>query len=388
MNQSPIISADWLSNRTTQAALALLSDAGHQAYVVGGAVRNHLMGHAVGDIDIATDATPQQVIELAQAASVKCVETGVEHGTVTLILSGESYEVTSFRRDVEAHGRRATVAFGTSLTEDAMRRDFTINALYVDAGGAISDPTGQGLDDLRKGLLRFIGSAHHRIREDYLRILRFFRFHAHYAPPDAGFDPDILAACAALADGLDQLSRERIGSEMIKLLCAQNPAPALAAMEQTGILHHCITGANLRALGPVLHFEAERGFAPDPALRLAAIGGEDLQTELRLSKSMAQNVAVLRETATGNMAGAELGYRHGETMAHAALMLRHAVFETPLDLSEWAAATLGAQAEFPIRAADLMPKLQGPDLGKALAELEARWIASGFRLTRRDLLAL
>ena len=128
MNQSPIISADWLSNRTTQAALALLSDAGHQAYVVGGAVRNQLMGHAVGDIDIATDATPQQVIELAQAASVKCVETGVEHGTITLILSGESYEVTSFRRDVETHGRRATVAFGTSLTEDAMRRDFTINA--------------------------------------------------------------------------------------------------------------------------------------------------------------------------------------------------------------------------------------------------------------------
>lgn len=388
MSQSPIISADWLSNSTTQAALALLNDAGHQACVVGGAVRNHLMGHAVGDIDIATDATPQQVIELAQAASVKCVETGVEHGTVTLILSGQSYEVTSFRRDVAAHGRHATVAFGRSLTEDAMRRDFTINALYVDADGTISDPTGQGVDDLRKGLLRFIGSAPQRIREDYLRILRFFRFHAHYAPPKAGFDPDILAACAALADGLNQLSRERIGAEMIKLLGAENPAPALAAMEQTGILYHCITGANLRALGPLLHFEAEHGFAPDPTLRLAAIGGEDLQTELRLSKSMTQNVAVLRETATGNMAGAELGYRHGETVAHAALMLRHAFLETPLDLSEWAAATLGAQAEFPIRAADLMPKLQGPDLGKTLAKLEARWIASGFRLTRSDLLAL
>ncbi len=380
------ISADWLESPSTQRVLRLLGDAGHQAFVVGGALRNHLMGYAVEDIDIATDATPDAVMALARSGTIKCVDTGAAHGTVSLIIDGQSFEVTSFRRDVETFGRHATVAFGTDVSADAARRDFTINALYADATGAVFDPTGQGLRDLRAARVRFIGTAEARIREDYLRILRYFRFHAFYAAHDAGFDPDILAACAENADGIARLSRERIGAELCKLLTAPNPAPAMAAMAQTGVLRHCVPGADIRALAPLIHLEGLLRVSPFPARRLAAIGGEALQTALRLSKSTARDVSQLRDLASGGMAAAEMGYRHGIETARDALLLHHAFFETPLDLVEIDAAQKGALAKFPLTAADLMPHLQGPDLGRKLADLEARWIASDFRLSRAALL--
>lgn len=386
MTPALTISAAWLTAAGTQRVLRLLEDAGHQAFVVGGALRNHLMGYAVEDIDIATDATPDAVMALASGANVKCVDTGAAHGTVSLIVEGQSFEVTSFRRDVETFGRHATVAFGTDLTADAARRDFTINALYAEATGAVFDPTGQGLDDLRARRLRFIGAADARIREDYLRILRYFRFHAFYAAHEAGFDPDILAACADNAEGIALLSRERIGGELCKLLAAPNPAPAMAAMSNVGVLRHCITGIDLRALPPLIHLEGLQKISPSPARRLAALGGEEVQTALRLSKSLARKVALLRDLASGGMAAAEMGYRHGMEMARDALLLRHAFFETPLDLAEVDAAQRGACAKFPVTAADLMPQLQGPELGQKLAELEADWIASDFSLSRADLL--
>ena len=236
------ISGDWLTNPATQAVCAALTGAGAQALFVGGCVRNALLGLPVADIDIATDAPPDRVITLCNAAGLRVVPTGIEHGTVTVLSGDIAHEVTTFRRDVTTDGRRATVAFATDITTDAARRDFTMNALYARPNGTVVDPLG-GLPDLLARRVIFVGDATARIREDYLRILRFFRFHAWYADPNAGIDAEGLAACAALADGLRQLSRERVSAEMIKLLGAPDPAPAVAAMAQAGILARILPGA-------------------------------------------------------------------------------------------------------------------------------------------------
>jgi poly(A) polymerase len=219
------VSGDWLTRAETQDVLALLAAPGHRALPVGGCVRNALIGAPVADVDIATDALPETVIGLARAAGLKAVPTGIAHGTVTVVAGGLPFEITTFRRDVETFGRHAAIAFSTRIEEDAARRDFTMNALYACADGTVIDPLG-GLPDALARRLRFVGSAPDRIREDYLRILRFFRFTAWYGDPAEGPDAEGLAACAALADGIDGLSRERIGAEMKKLLSAPDPAPA------------------------------------------------------------------------------------------------------------------------------------------------------------------
>ena len=193
------LEAEWLHHAGTVALCTALEQAGYQALFVGGCVRNGLIGAEVQDIDIATDARPEKVIELSHAANLRPIHTGIEHGTITVIAQSRPLEVTTFRRDIETDGRRAVVAFADGIEEDAKRRDFTMNALYAGRNGEVLDPTGQGLDDLQARRLRFIGLPEDRIREDYLRILRFFRFHAWYADPQGGFDADGLAACAALS---------------------------------------------------------------------------------------------------------------------------------------------------------------------------------------------
>ncbi|MBY0397298.1 MAG: CCA tRNA nucleotidyltransferase, partial [Thermoleophilia bacterium] len=218
------ITGDWITADHVQAVLAAIERGGHRALLVGGCVRNDLLGLPVTDIDIATDAPPARVAELASGAGLRCVPTGIDHGTVTVIAEGRPHEVTTFRRDVETDGRRAVVAFSERLEDDASRRDFTMNALYADRGGAVLDPVG-GIGDLRARRVRFVGNPAERIREDYLRILRFFRFHAAYGDVSAGLDAEALAACAGLAAGIDGLSRERVGQEMRKLLSARDPSP-------------------------------------------------------------------------------------------------------------------------------------------------------------------
>ncbi len=208
------LEADWLQRPATQSLCDALETAGFHAFFVGGCVRDGIIGRAVSDIDIATDARPDRVMQIAKEAGMKPVPTGIDHGTVTVVVDGFPHEVTTFRRDVETDGRRAVVAFSDRIEEDAERRDFTMNALYADARGAVFDPLGTGIVDLKARHVRFIGDPHDRIAEDTLRILRFFRFHAHYADPDGGLDADGLAACAEMADGLAQLSRERVGAEI------------------------------------------------------------------------------------------------------------------------------------------------------------------------------
>lgn len=373
------IVSDWLSSDASRAVTGMLERAGHQALFVGGCVRNALLDAPVSDLDISTDARPQRVMELAQSAGLKAVPTGIDHGTVTVVSGHAPYEITTFRRDVETDGRRAVIAFADTVEEDARRRDFTMNALYCDARGDVLDPLG-GLPDLHARKVRFIDDAEQRIREDYLRILRFFRFTAWYGD---GFDPDGLSACAALADGIEGLAKERIGQEMLKLLAAPDPAPAVAAMAQSGVLWRVLPGADPVALAPLVHLE--QGQATDPIRRLAALGGEDVPARLRLSKAQEGALATLTGGVGSIMNAAELGYRLGFEAARDVLLLRAAVLVQPVEGID--AARHGAAQDFPLTARDLMPDLSGPALGAALKKAEAAWIGSGFTLDEAALKA-
>ncbi|OBY26527.1 CCA tRNA nucleotidyltransferase [Leisingera sp. JC1] len=373
----------WLKNPATQAVCQAVAADGAQVLFVGGCVRNALLGESVSDMDLATDARPEQVMELAALAGIKAVPTGIDHGTVTLVRNGIPHEITTFRKDVATDGRRAVVAFSNDIEEDARRRDFTMNAIYARPDGEVVDPLG-GLADLTRRRVRFIGTAENRIREDYLRSLRYFRFHAWFGDKAEGFDADALAAIAANLDGLAALSRERVGAELLKLLAAPDPAPSVAAMRQSGVLANILPGADDRALAPLIHLEA--GKMPSGIRRLAALGGEGLQAALRLSKSQASYLAAIREAAAGTAGASELGYRMGAEKALDSLLLRAAFLEQPLSSELEMDIALGASATFPVKARDLLPDLKGPHLGATLKELEAAWIASGFRLSREQLL--
>jgi len=377
----------WLENSATQAVCAMLETDGKQALFVGGCVRNTLLGAPVSDIDISTDARPERVIELAEKAGFKAVPTGIDHGTITVVANREPHEVTTFRRDVQTDGRRAVIAYSDRIEDDAARRDFTMNALYARRYGTLIDPLG-GLPDLWARRVRFIGDAGHRIREDYLRSLRYFRFHAWYGDPDAGMDAEALAAISAHLQGLDVLSRERVAAETVKLLSAPDPAPSLAAMRACGALGHLVPGADDRWGGPLAHLESETGTAPDPMRRLAILGDTDMAGTLRLSRAQSRAHAEIRQGALDGQGAAELGYRLGATRARDALLVRAAAMEHPVDATDLNAADQGAQANFPVTARDLMPAYQGQALGKRLKVLEDAWIGSGFSLGKTALLAL
>jgi poly(A) polymerase len=378
------VTGAWLDAKGTAALMAAFRASGHLPLFVGGCVRNAIIGVPVGDIDITTDARPDIVTKVATDAGFRVVPTGIDHGTVTVIAGSVAHEVTTLRRDVQTDGRHAVVAYSTDVAEDAARRDFTMNALYAEADGTVIDPLG-GLPDLLARRVRFVGDAHRRIAEDYLRILRFFRFHAIYGDPARGLDADGLAACAAEAAGIDTLSRERVGAEMRKLLSAQDPAPALAAMEQAGILRLVLPGAKARAVPILVHFED--GSPCSWLCRLAVLGGVDATEKLRLSRADAAQLAVIL-AEVGSVARPDaLGWQHGEALARDILHARAAVFETPPP-AHWQGDTRrGASAVFPVASADLMPALQGRELGAKLKALQDRWLASGLTLTRDQLLA-
>ena len=255
---------------------------------VGGCVRNALMGRDVDDIDIATQLTPDSVTQAAQKAGLAAHPTGIEHGTITIVSHHKPYEVTTLRRDVTTDGRRATVAFTESWEEDAQRRDFRLNALYADASGAVFDPTGGGVDDAKAGRVIFVGDAETRIREDYLRILRFFRFNAWYGQGE--LNAVALAACAKLKAGLDGLSAERVWKETKKLLAATDPSAAWSAMEQSGVraqaLPELTRGARLLALMAV---ENELFLQPDALTRIAAALPDVAQARVLAQRLKASN---------------------------------------------------------------------------------------------------
>lgn len=377
------IAGPWLNCEGTQALMDALLLSGHRALFVGGCVRNAIIGMPVGDVDIATDALPETLIKIADDAGFRTIPTGIDHGTVTVIAGGIAHEVTTLRRDVQTDGRHAIVAYSSDIAEDAARRDFTMNALYAQADGTVIDPLG-GLPDLLARRVRFAGDANMRIVEDYLRILRFFRFHAIYGDPSKGIDADGLAACAANLGGLANLSRERVGAEMCKLLAAIDPAPALAAMEQTGALACALPGATARMVPVLVHFED--GSPRSWLCRLAVLGGKDVVANLRLSRAAAITLAQIRDGMGTTAAPDALGWLYGQLVAGDILHAKAAVFELPLPDGWYDHVLRGAGANFPVAAADLMPKFQGQALGKKLTSLQDRWLTSGLCLTKAELL--
>ena len=399
-----VATADWFLWPGTQAVFACLNREGFEARVVGGAVRNALLGRPVTEVDFATTAKPEDVTRLAAQAGIKTVPTGIAHGTVTLIAGGVPFEVTSLRRDVETDGRHATVAFGTDWAEDARRRDFTMNALYADAQGKVHDPLG-GLSDLRAGRVRFVGDPAQRIREDYLRTLRFFRFSAGYAA--GAFDPDGITAAIRERMGLLRLSRERVRTELLRIQVAPRAGEAIEVMEDSGLLLLLLGGIARRGrFERLCRIEAALKLAPNPVLRLAALGTfveEDagrLGEKLRLSSQEAKELEGLLaispaiSPALGEAALQVLLYKLGAPLFLGRLLLAWASSDAPPDNEAWASAAALAgnwtRPSFPLGGADLIAlgMRPGPALGALLRELEDRWAADGFSAGREALLEL
>lgn len=380
------LSADtaFLADPAGQQLCSVLEGAGHQVFFVGGCVRNAVMGLDASDIDISTSAVPQTVIDVAKGAGFRAIPTGIDHGTVTVVVKGTPFEVTTFRRDIATDGRRAVVAFSNDIVEDAVRRDFTMNALYADRLGVVHDPLA-GLQDAYDRRVRFIQDPTQRIREDYLRTLRFFRFSAFYADENNGWDSDALAAIASNLDGLETLSAERVGAEMLKLLSAPDPVPSLAVMEQTGVLQRVLPGAMINFVGPFVHLETILGVAPDPIARLAALGGLDVEQRLRLSRNQQKALGSIKENSVSSLGPKVLGNIAGASAGLGAVVLQAAMAGQPLAADVVAQVRQGARAVFPVSARDL-PDLSGPALGQRLKATRALWLASDLTKSKEDLL--
>nr|WP_233343252.1 CCA tRNA nucleotidyltransferase [Hyphomonas sp. Mor2] len=389
------LTADWLkADDTRQVIDALLAARADCARFVGGCVRNAVMGREVDDIDIATQLTPEQTITALEEAGLRAIPTGLDHGTVTAVVEGKPFEITSLRRDVETDGRRAVVAFTEDWSEDAQRRDFRLNALYAGPDGELYDPVGGGYEDALAGRVIFIGDGDARLREDYLRILRFFRFNAWYG---AGIDADGLAACKRHASGLTKIARERVWKELKKLLTAPSPRTAVDAMMTSAVLdqvlpEHC-GGDGLHDLELT---EQLTGVQPDPMLRLmallprTALSVQQTQQSLRLSNQEAERLTMwaadnLPEPV--GMSSRDLRatlYWHGKQAVVDRAMLAGADVRDLL-----AAIRAWRRPEFPITGDDaLAAGLEGREIGEALSRVARVWVDSDFYLEREALLPL
>jgi poly(A) polymerase len=378
----------WMTAPETVAVMNALGE----ARFVGGAVRNALLGASVVDIDIAVPMPPTETLVRLTAKDIKVVETGMDHGTVTAIAGHHAFEITSLRRDAETDGRHAKVVFTDDWAEDAIRRDFTINALYASADGEIFDYA-TGVEDLIAGKVRFMGDARTRIAEDYLRVLRLFRFHAWYGKGD--MDTEGLRAAAQARDKLKSLSAERVAKELLRLLEAANPAPVLRIMAATGILSEILPEAlQLPRLEHLAEIDADNMFPRDAVLRLAALldGSEAAHSASdRLKLSNADRLR-LEQVFSGDGVTAGLSAREARRLLYRIGVAR---FRDKVML-QWAGAPRAAGAlswrmllemganwqrpRFPLTGRDVMQAgvAEGPDVGRILAEVEAWWVGADF----------
>lgn len=396
MTTPSLASQPWLMGERTKRLFDALLKGGGEARFVGGCVRNALLGVAVADIDIATTILPDEVAARLAAAGIATVPTGIAHGTVTAIVDHQPFEITTLRRDVTTDGRRATVAFTTDWAEDAGRRDFTFNALYATREGEVIDLTG-GIADLAARKVRFIGEAKQRIAEDYLRIMRFFRFHAWYGQGE--MDAEGLTACAEAKDGIATLSGERIHDELLKLLSAPDPAPVLRAMAATGIMQEILPGAlDIERLARLAELEETHLFRDaDPVLRLAALiaGGPAERRQSLLRRLRFSNAESARLTAIDRSDVKIISYLSIREVRRALYRLTPEVFKDKVMLG-WAADRKQSNApqwrallaladswqrpDMPLSGHEVMAAgvQNGPDVGRIMAEVEEWWIDSDF----------
>ncbi len=394
--------AEWLNRPETVRIFAALTAGDAETRAVGCAVLDALLGLTVKEIDLATTVIPQKVMSLAREAGLKAIPTGIEHGTVTVVVDDVPFEVTTLRRDVETYGRHAKVAFTENWEEDARRRDFTLNALYADRDGTVFDPL-DGYADLVAGRVRFIGDAAQRIEEDDLRILRFFRFNAYYGR--GPLDVDGLEASVRLRDGLAKLSAERIAAELRKLLVAPQTLHGLGALFDYGLLTDVLGGVpRLERLERLIAIETSLDLSSNAALRLAALtvfvreDAERLAKRLHLSNAE-QAILELAADESGKPAftdeirAKEMLYRLGAEDFRKHVLLTWAAAGAEPEDAHWrsifALPDRWQIPSFPLRGADLVElgAAKGPELGDLLRRLEAEWIAGGFAGSREDLLA-
>jgi poly(A) polymerase len=382
----------WMEAAATQAVMRALMTEGAKARFVGGCVRNTLLGRKVDDIDIATETAPQETMRLLQAAGIKTVATGVEHGTVTAVAEGRPFEVTTLRRDAETFGRKARVEFTDDWLEDAKRRDFTFNALYCDADGALYDAF-DGRADLKKGRVRFVGSAAQRIAEDYLRVFRFFRFLAWYGKPP--LDEQAIDAITAAAPRLTDLSGERVQKEMLRLLAADDPVAAVELMHRLCVLDHWLPESSDAArLARLLKIESAGAIAADPVRRLLALLDDDIELDpvaarwklsrvlqTRLAAGLAHEPKLASLDAKSMRA---LVYRIGNQAALDRVAL-HAVRSRigpahPALIAALQIARDWRAPKFPLSGADVLARgvQPGTDVGLLLAAVEEWWITGDF----------
>lgn len=395
----------WMIKPQTRAVLAALAAAGATARFVGGCVRDALMGRPVGDIDIATDAEPDAVTAALTRAGIKVVPTGIAHGTVTAVTDHAHFEITTLRRDVETFGRHARVAFTDDWAADAARRDFTMNALFLDGDGAVYDPV-HGFDDLKQGRVRFVGDPARRIDEDVLRLLRYFRFFAYFDKPPP--DGPAMAACRAAAPKLPTLSGERVRMELLKLFSAPGPGPAVALMAEANVLAVLLPEATARErFAALLTVEREAGAPPEPLRRIAGLirvdlaGAQALARRLRLSSKETARLADLAAPAVALSPGMDRPalnralYRLGGRLARdlAVLAWAEARARGEGDDGDFrrllAAADCWRPVVFPLKGADALAAgvPAGPAVGRLLAEVETWWIDQGFAPDRDQCLA-
>ena len=392
---------DWMTAPATRAALEALTAGGATVRFVGGCVRDAVAGRQVKDIDLATPDSPDTVIALLEKAGVKAVPTGVTHGTVTAVAHGHPFEVTTLRRDIETFGRHARVAFTDDWIEDAARRDLTFNAIFCDPDGTLYDPF-DGREDLAAGRVRFVGEARRRIEEDVLRLLRFFRFFAWYGrpPPDA----EAIAACRELAPRLETLSGERVQAELLKLLAAPDPMPALNMMAEHDVLRHVVpdTRADWRdRLAGLVALETALDDS-SPVRRLAAAvsgGAEDLAERLRLSRADRDRLIDLVasahpfDLAMDDRAARRTLRRLGRERFHDSAVLARIDsghdaapdFKRLLSLAgDWHGVTL------PVQGRDLIDRgiSAGPEIGRLLGEVERWWEDGDYRASRDEALVI
>jgi len=386
-------SQDWMTDPATQAVMGALAADGQTVRFVGGCVRDAVAGRPIYDIDIATPDEPHTVIGLLEVAGLKALPTGIDHGTITAVADGRPFEVTTLRHDVESDGRHAKVAFTDDWVADADRRDFTLNALYCDPDGTVFDPTG-GLADLRAGRVLFVGDPGTRIAEDFLRILRFFRIHAHFGvgPPDSG----ALAACAAHAENLETLSAERIVGELLRLLAAPDPAMVMALMDEESVLAHVLPEAtNFDRLAGLTSLD---GVDPDPVRRLAAVVTGDagvmeaLARRLRLSKDHLRRLVGLATLPPVSANGKPVVLRRalysvGSQKFQDDVWLRWAEDPTSADpgwLRVLNFPDTWTPPDLPITGEDALSAgiEKGPAVGEALAAIEVWWITEDFQPDR------
>jgi poly(A) polymerase len=388
--------ANWLSDADVKTLFSALTQAGQELRFVGGCVRDSVLGKPFTDLDAASTATPDEAIALLEQAGIRTIPTGISHGTITALVGQRSIEITTLRKDEKTDGRHAQVSFTGDWEEDAARRDFTMNALYVDHTGELFDYHG-GVADVKAGIVRFIGDADTRIKEDYLRILRFFRFHAHYAK--TAFDTDALRACSVHKDSMVRLSGERISHEMLKLFSAPCASDAIAQMEDVGVLQPLLLSA--QQLRGLMRLEQLPAVFNMPLLKLASLIHDEphvnaiakrwrlsnyqarqLHQWLNYSSQLVVGLSVAQQKHFRRKWGTEI-YKETVMMAYANSTTEWQEFVPFLAVCDWVPPV------FPVTGEDLklLGIAEGKSLGDMLGRLEAVWEASDYALTKQELLS-